>query len=1261
MLAWCAIPPSPRAVLNASHTSSARSPSLLCEVPNQSVEHDLEPGFPVVSCIDHSADCSSKQGSFEVHIESLRQPAVSDTISIALSSNQAGHLFVSTGVTSHAPSEFMGQMHPAALIEGLGGQSKSPMPVRPLSPVENANHLSRSHETSKSISRVKRISRIHLGTGIRVTKDIVQTVHVLPESSKFGSSSAKHCSVPGKHKHKHLPESPSKRMKTSSHPSGRTPEEHPSSSSVVHNHRPTYTVTKQRPQSALLLSPSPPFQESPEFATHYNADQVLVAKRPSQRRRSTSEERVTKSNKPEPRDAHAQRGNARELILFFQGKRMSIGAESIVPQDKLLCGPGGANPITSIKAASHKFSQFVHPKPVTVLSVTSPTSQDVAKGQNKTKVTTKLYQTKRKNGKPKRPPIEIEETMTGPDIINVDGNFEGLVDLNAAEKSALKNGDTTSLGTAQDESSEEKWERWNRYIGQFGSAEKFAEQVNAAMSGGLDGTVSNSGNLKPTVIPVPVSKHDVPETSLPSPSSNLQKDSVDAHDFHNTDTSLLGLNSFPHSKNGQVVLTASRAPRRKGVAVSQPIGESPSVNHPKEDLEQPGSPVTSSNRPESRSSDYYYNKSSNGDAKSSSIGSNSLTGPATHSIPPPPRTSSRPSSRSANHSVCQFDSSSAGHDDQVTSPHQLGYQSSNEALRSRRTRRRDSLLIPNGPSASTSTLSVIESQTIPYTPPQSPKISIWSNFDSTPATGRAPTPIHYQPKTKAPTEPPMGPLPELPEGADRSSAPSRESYRSKRSSRQTQASSHGRNNTSLTSISSSGARSPPPGFNYQNSPEQPSSLRSSSGPQQAESRIKMDTSVFNPVSVGRSRDLRSPVSVKSQDSEASTAATRADRVRMRKLRDTASIRARLENRALEEREATSKAASSPAVNGSSVQGESPHLDRFPSIPLSLPNSTQGRNTPPPGPNHHLVRRRSSFLRSNSFTIRQTLSRSPIFIVAESDPLTSKFRTACRSDSSTPTSPSITSISTLLSNNSISNHHGQHAQLAFPVRSKKSERSMHSLSKTSITRNGAQTPPHSESSLQSSDEEGPNPRPHHHPPSKPPSATTTKQTKPRSPKHPAPNATTTNKSITTAAAGPSSPIAKALAASQASREDVLEQRIQRLEEQNRKYLAMINAWLNPSEVLQRESSIRSSATRETASTHGGNDAASESSSAVAATSGAGGMATREDAAERDSGVSEKVLSQHLDFFQHGQEGSHSHSRSHTHPSPAVARNTRNRAS
>ena len=1003
-------------------------------------------------------------------------------------------------------------MQPSALIESADGRSQSSLPETPSSSVAHVNRTSRSNETigsSPTSAGSKRLSWIHLGTGIRVTKDIVQTVHVLPESSKSGPSSAKHRLSQKDNKEKQSSNIRKMDPSTPSTNAIREMEDHICPSPVIHPERSADSLAKQRPQrprSALLLTPTPAFEESPGFAAHYNnVDGNVAARRQiPQRRRSTSEEQPIRTNKPIPRDAKPQRGNTNDLILFFQGQRISLDTESFVTPEGLLCGSGTGNPINGIKAASHKFSQFVNPKPVTVLSVTNPTREDIAQGQKKAKVTTKLYLTKRTSGKPKKMPMEVHEKT---DVLNGDGNFEGLVDLNAAEKSALDNDCNPDINQGkqlQHQTDEEKWEKWHRYIGHMGSADKFTEQVHAAMSGGLIG----SGNLKPSIIPV--SKHDLLDITT---ASNLKQD--DGNAYNNIDLSQRGLG---YSNNENVVLTASKAPRRKGVSQS-------SLNDSKQDLEQPTSPTP--DRSESRSSDYP--KSSNHHA-TSSVGSASFTGPATHPIAVPPRTSSRassrPSSRNENQSVRKTGSSLTLSNDQPS--HILGYQSSNEALASHKKRTRD------GPSGSTSTLSVIESQAIPYTPPQSPRSNSSMTFDSNHYIIRASTPNQYQPKTKAPTEPPMGPLPELPEGHDRSNAPSRTSYRSKRSSRQTQTS-HGRNNTSLTSISSSGARSPQQGYRPQDSPGKTGSFRSSV--QQPATLSQLDTSSINPMSVRSSHDIRSPESIKSQDSETSTAArsTRAERVRARKLRDTASIRARNENRALEERTTTGLVAAE----------KSPHLDQFPAIPLTLP-SNQGRNTPPQPsttPSNQL-RRRASFMRNNSFTIRQTLSRSPIFIVAESDPRTSKFRTACRSQPSTPTTSSSTHkldpIPTIHSMTTSTTTTINTQPSSYPIKPQKSERSIHS--KTSITRNGAQTPPHSESSLQSSDDEN-----HHqhitsptktmkrHHNSKP--STNLPQTLSSSPHH------------------------------HPSREDILEQRISRLEIENRKYLAMIVAWLDPSKVLE----------------------------------------------------------------------------------------------
>lgn len=252
--------------------------------------------------------------------------------------------------------------------------------------------------------------------------------------------------------------------------------------------------------------------------------------------------------------------------------------------------------------------------------------------------------------------------------------------------------------------------------------------------------------------------------------------------------------------------------------------------------------------------------------------------------------------------------------------------------------------------------------------------------------------------SKKPSEPPNSPLPAVPESQDGAgSMPKRTRRLSRQSSRRS---------ASQSSVSTIRPLSPQSLERSVDRVVQPGVRNLSQLP-------PINTALLQDV-----QDSASIISPRSEPRSASSAGSRrrskvqsarAEKVRAMMFRDTAEIRARNENRILEEKE-------SPNPHGTAVAAaETGDLSRFPSVPLHSHSSSRASTV-----SRDSLRRRQSWQRSHS-----GLVQSPIMIVAEADPT----RTM------SPRSRS---------NRSIRSH---------------------------ITANGTHTPPRSDSSIPSSDEEG----------------------------------------------------------------------------------------------------------------------------------------------------------------------------------------------
>ena len=387
---------------------------------------------------------------------------------------------------------------------------------------------------------------------------------------------------------------------------------------------------------------------------------------------------------------------------------------------------------------------------------------------------------------------------------------------------------------------------------------------------------------------------------------------------------------------------------------------------------------------------------------------------------------------------------------------------------------------PPGPTASTSTLSlsVIE-QSANETTELPPTIS-----------GDVETPAFRMPvqssgishgitqtmRISAPTEPPMGPLPELPEGqghevlvdvwnGSRASLPSRRSHDNLHGQ-----ASHARNKLSMVSDASSIATvkavTSPQGSprRQSGSPKKGSSIRSSSSAKTQASSILQAAIAHN---LDKDRDWSPPTPILTQDKSLSShpaslnpVAGRHDRVREIKLRDTASYRAKNDNYRPDAAKVDVRQA------GGRTPGEGVDISQFPAPPTSRPASRQD-SIQRTGSSKRSTSPRDHHVADSKIPGNDVLSRSKIMVLAESDPINNRFQAAVLSPA-----PSVSSYSRTRRASPMLPVPETGVTVPAPLKIIPKE-SQHSICShvSAATVYGTHTPPRSESSTTSSDEEG----------------------------------------------------------------------------------------------------------------------------------------------------------------------------------------------
>ncbi len=380
-----------------------------------------------------------------------------------------------------------------------------------------------------------------------------------------------------------------------------------------------------------------------------------------------------------------------------------------------------------------------------------------------------------------------------------------------------------------------------------------------------------------------------------------------------------------------------------------------------------------------------------------------------------------------------------------------------------------------------------------------------------------------QPAT-APTDPPIGPLPELPEEFDRADAASRASSHHSSPTRLSRPivppRSHHRRNPSSNSTSSNltlramnsptshhrkdtsiSNRSPKKASSIRSAQNVPAGGTSSRADPQPKLALSMSNSAnitgFDQFNLGSSQDLRSPAASGAgpkSDMVGMTGAAadkspflfddvllpRTEQIKRLKMRDLASekatrFRSRHQGSELDDRIVVEKPSLAAVEDTTTPTLELPDIPLVPGKPAenshdihtvdSRPASRQASVTRRPS----YVSRRSSSHRASQRTIRPVMNHSQIMVLAETDPDTQMFR------ASTPTGL-------------IRRTDGKVAESAVmaterKVRKRKSKTSVPSQVHTTaapkglagIKPNGEHTPPHSDPSTHSSDDDISSPR------------------------------------------------------------------------------------------------------------------------------------------------------------------------------------------